>query len=307
MEARRRSPALALGLAAVMAAALAVPVSADGPQAPSPTLDETLARAGERVEYYFARAQSLVCEEVVLLQPLGFGLSPSGRSRTVASELRLSWDPEAESDTPLEATTIRKVVAVNGHPPRKNDYNNCTTPEQRTSETQPLSMLLPQRRSEYEFRAAGTSRQDGRDALVVDFQMKAKPTVEVTLVNDDERCIGFQISGGTRGRLWIDAETHDVLRLDQGLAGQVDFRLPWRAARHAPERALWTVERMDTSIRFRAVTFSDPDETLILPVSSSSLRVTRGAGTPRLRTITEYANYRRFLTGARIVPPGPDD
>jgi hypothetical protein len=48
--------------------------------------------------------------------------------------------------------------------------------------------------------------------------------------------------------------------------------------------------------------FDNPEETLVLPVSSSSLRVTQGAGTPRMRVTTEYQHYRRFLTGGRIVP-----
>ena len=55
------------------------------------------------------------------------------------------------------------------------------------------------------------------------------------------------------------------------------------------------------SIQFKPVTFKDPDETLMLPASASSLRITHGAG-PRLRTSIEYAGYRRFLTGARVVP-----
>jgi hypothetical protein len=304
MAARSLSPAFAACLAAiVIAAAAGASLAATDQQAPARDLAETLERAGERVEQYFARAQSLICQETVAMQPLGMGLSPSGFARTVESELRLSWDPDADTDDPLEATTVRQVVAVNGRPPRKDDSNNCTTPEQRTTETQPLSMLLPQRRDEYDFTAAGTRRENGREAFVVDYRTKARATVEVTLVNDDERCIGFAIDGGMRGRIWIDAETYDVLRLDRGLSGLVDFRLPWRAARWSPERALWTVERMDTSIRFRPVRFSDPDETLILPVSSSSLRITRGSGTPRLRTTTEYADYRRFLTGGRVVPP----
>jgi hypothetical protein len=222
----------------------------------------------------------------------------------VESELRLSWDPEARTDTPLEATTVRQVLRVNGHPPRPNDADNCTTPEQRSTETQPLSMLLPDRRAEYDFSLAGSARQDGRAAIVVDYRMKAPPTVQVELVNDNERCIAFAIDGGVRGRIWLDAETYDVLRLDRGLTGQVDIRLPWRAARWAPERAVWTVERLDTSTRFRPVQFSDPDETLILPVSAMALRITRGSGTPRLRTITEYTDYRRFLTGGRVLPPG---
>ena len=49
--------------------------------------------------------------------------------------------------------------------------------------------------------------------------------------------------------------------------------------------------------------FTNPDETLVLPASMSSIQVTRGAGTPRLRTTTEYVKYQRFLTGGRVVGP----
>ena len=63
------------------------------------------------------------------------------------------------------------------------------------------------------------------------------------------------------------------------------------------------MERWDTSIRFRPVTFQDPQETLVLPVSSTSFRITRGAGHPRLRTQTQYSSYRRFITGGRIITP----
>jgi hypothetical protein len=62
------------------------------------------------------------------------------------------------------------------------------------------------------------------------------------------------------------------------------------------------MERWDSSIRFRPVKFDDPSETLVLPVSSSTLQVTRGSGTPRLRTTTQYTAYKRFITGARVVP-----
>jgi hypothetical protein len=72
-------------------------------------------------------------------------------------------------------------------------------------------------------------------------------------------------------------------------------------ARRPGVNEFWTVERFDSSIRFKPVAFLEPNETLILPVTMSQLRVTRGAGTPRLRTTTEYSSYRRFLTGGRIV------
>ena len=125
-------------------------------------LATVLERAGEKVELYFARAQSLVCLETVRLQPLSSGLSPAGFGRTVQSELRLSWDPFAPSDAPPEARTLRQVLKVNGHEPRKNDRDNCTTPEQQASETQPLSMLLPGQRKNYVFSLASPGKSTGK-------------------------------------------------------------------------------------------------------------------------------------------------
>jgi hypothetical protein len=113
--------------------------------------------------------------------------------------------------------------------------------------------------------------------------------------------VSFEVEGGKRGRLWIDAESFDVLRLDESLNGMVDIPLPKKAARVPGGSLFWTLERMDTSIRFKAVTFSNPDETIVLPATMSSFRITRGSGTPRLRTMTDYTKYQRFLTNGRIV------
>ena len=136
---------------------------------------------------------------------------------------------------------------------------------------------------------------------MIDFRLKAKPSVEVSLVDGNEECVSFSLTGGMRGRIWIDGETFDVLRLDQGLTGFIDIPLPREVMRRGSGSPYWTMERWDSSTRFKPVVFRDPDETLLLPVSVSSLRITRGSGTPRLRTTTQYSGYRRFLTGARIV------
>jgi hypothetical protein len=261
-----------------------------------------LERAGVRVTEYFARAQAIVCLEKVSLQRLGAGFSADGPPRNVESELRLTWEPTPDNPTPKEAKTIRQVVRVNGGTPRKKDYNNCTTPEQNVEEEQPLSILLPQQRGEYTFTANGRAKIDGRDAMVIAFREVKKPTVDVSLVADNEDCISFDIEGGMQGKIWIDAETHDVLRLDRVLSGLIEIPLPKKATRRGGS-AYWTMERWDSSIRFKRVSFDDPQETLILPVSSTTLQVTRGSGTPRLRTSTQYLAYRRFMTGARIIPP----
>ena len=196
---------------------------------------------------------------------------------------------------------LRQVLRINGHIPRKRDPNNCTSAEQNSTETQPLSMLLAQQRPEYRFRNSGTDEIDRRSAVVVDYVMVKKPSVSVWLVEDNENCVSFSLEGGMSGRVWIDPGMYDVLRLDQRLSGLVDIPLPDPIARRSSGDARWTMERWDSSIRFKPVTFKDPDEPLILPVSISSLRITRGSGTPRLRTMTSYTSYQRFLTGGRIV------
>ena len=278
--------------------ALSATLSAD--QAKSFDVAAVLELAAVRVTEYFARAQAIVCLEKVSLQRLGAGFGADGPARSVESELRLTWEPTPENPTPKEAKTIREVVRVNGSTPRKKDYNNCTTPEQNAEEEQPLSLLLPQQRAGYTFTADGRTKVDGREAMVIAFREVKKPTVDVSIVEDNEDCISFDIEGGMQGKIWIDAETHDVLRLDRMLSGMINIPLPRQATRRGG-RLFWTMERWDSSIRFKRVSFDDPQETLILPVSSTTLQVTRGSGTPRLRTSTQYQAYRRFMTGGRIV------
>ena len=129
-----------------------------------------------------------------------------------------------------------------------------------------------------------------------------KPTVDVSLVDDNENCISFDIEGGMRGKIWIDAETHDVLRLDRSLTGLIEIPLPRKVTRARRQPALddGAVGFVD-SLQAGDVRGSAGDAGAA--GSSSTLQVTRGAGTPRLRTTTQYPSYRRFITGARVVPP----
>jgi hypothetical protein len=286
-------------VAVAVSVGCAAAVSANAPTALA--LADVLQRAGERVEFFFARAQSIVCLEVVRLLPLSSSWSTEGLGRTVESELRLSWTPAGDGGPTTEAQTFRQLLRVNGHKPRVNDWNNCTTPEQQAVEPQPLSLLLPAQRVDYEFKLAGPTRLDERAAIMVDYALRRRATVESSLVDGRDDCVSFDVKGGMRGRLWIDAETYDVLRLDQRLSGMVEIPLP-RPATRGPGRATsWTLERWDTTIRFKRVAFTNPDESLVLPVTMSSMRITRGSGTPRLRTMTDYTKYQRFMTGARVV------
>ncbi len=288
------------GACAALSLVLAASLSAD--QTPAVDVAAVLHRAGEKVGEYFARAQSIMCLERVSLQRLSAGFSNDGPARRVESELRLSWEPSEDDPTPTIARTLRQVVRVNGSAPRKKDYDNCTTPEQQDSEEQPLSVLLPTQRGKYTFKYSKRDVVDRQNAIVIEFREVKKPTVDVSLVEDNEDCISFDIEGGMRGRIWIDADTHDVLRMDRSLIGLIDIPLPRKVTRRGGALS-WTMERWDSTIRFKRVAFQEPEETLVLPVESSTLQVTRGAGTPRLRTTTQYLSYRRFMTGGRIIPP----
>jgi hypothetical protein len=161
-------------------------------------------------------------------------------------------------------------------------------------------MLLPRKQAEYSFTLAGRARVKGRQAVLVDYKSRQRGPVTATPHEDREDCWKVDMPGRTRGRVWVDAGTADVLRLDEHLIGMVDLTLP--ADRKRARGPLPVVfERLDSSIVFGPITFSDPDEILILPVSVDSVTVVRNAGTPRVRKTQVFSNYRRFITGGRIV------
>ena len=101
--------------------------------------------------------------------------------------------------------------------------------------------------------------------------------------------------------MWADPETSRILRVDEQLTGMVDIPVPPKQQRVGAPMFM-TIERADTSILYREVTFRDPDETLLLPATVESLAIVRNSGSPRVRITQSFSNYRRFVTGSRIVP-----
>jgi hypothetical protein len=116
--------------------------------------------------------------------------------------------------------------------------------------------------------------------------------------NDD--CVSVDLPGRTRGRVWADPATGEVLRLDEGITGIVEIPVPVDQQRRGAPRRL-TLDRADTSIEYRHVTFSDPGETVLLPSRVVHMTVWRDAGSARVMTTHTFENYRRFVTGSRIV------
>src|SRR4030095_13857863 len=96
-----------------------------------------------------------------------------------------------------------------------------------------------------------------------------------------------------RGRIWVDAESYDVLRVERSVGGPVDVTVPLRIQRRHNLNNRVVIMREDTTIRYRTVVFSDPDETLLLPESIESLSVLSG-GLQSTRRSQTYSGYRRF-------------
>ena len=275
-------------------AGVSLPVTAQQRSGPEDLVD-LLTRVGARIEQYFARAQSIVCDERVRIQPLGYGLEARDLGRELVYELRLAWDAASNAGLLPEATVLRQIRTINGRRPRPNEDPGCMDPKPVSPE--PLSMLLAGRRERYAFSPAGAGREGARPAVRLDYTPRTRGGEEVTWRGD---CVSVSLPDGAAGRVWADAETGDVLRLDEHLVGLFEFSVP-AAHRFLNGPSSMVIELANSSIRYRPVTFQNPDETLMLPFSIESLTFWRGAATPRLRTTQALSNCRRFLTDGRIV------
>lgn len=276
---------------AVLALVLVASLPALAQRSGSGELELTLQRIGAYVDGYYSRALRIVSEERVRVQPMQRDLTPAGRSRRLVYELRVEWDPREP-----EPVVVRDLVETDGRPPRRGDNDlQCTDP--RLVSPEPLTLLLPQRQDQFKFSWVGFDRQAGVQAVVIDYRSLSQEAPTVTW---EDSCVSVDVPDRTGGRIWAVPETGEVLRLDERLTGMFEFSVPPKQA--GPSGPRWmALERADTSIRYRPVRFENPDETLMVPASIEVMSVWRNAGTERMRITHAFSNYRRFVTGSRLV------
>lgn len=260
-----------------------------------------VARIGDRVAAYYQRAQHLICTERSTVIPIGSNLGVDGFARTVESELRVEMEAGDDGELPAARVT-REIRRVNGREPRdrdRKDRSGCTDPTPLAPEL--LTFLLPGHRDEYKFTVVRDGRERDRAALVIDFtsaERRSRPElIEDELGHDD--CFDWKGPMSVAGRVWVDAETHDVLRLDRRISGPTDVRVPNRLQQKYRFSPWVTIDRDDLTMRYKEVTFTDPDETILLPESIESLTVVR-SGLQSTRRTHVFSGYRRFLTASRI-------
>lgn len=265
------------------------------PMAQAPAgVDAVLARMGTYVGRYYATAQRLVAVEMVTLQPLRADLSSAEFPRRLEYDLRVEWTPSADGQAG-EAEVHRTLVKVNGRAPRPKDEPGCSDP--RSVSPEPLAMFLPAQQRDYAFTPFKAGRVSGRPALMIDYRPLVKGPMQITWHDD---CVSVELPGRSVGRVWVDPESGEVLRVDERLVGMYDIPVPAAQQRKGGAPSM-TLERADSSIRYKPVRFRDPDETVLLPAEVETVTVFRDAGTPRMRIRQVFANYRRFVTEGRIL------
>jgi hypothetical protein len=268
-----------------------------------PDVDALLERVGQKIEDYYRRAQNVICTERTSVQPVGHDYAPSGFARITESELHVETDATADGDGMMGANIMRRLLKVNGRPPREKDQKareGCTDGNPISPE--PLAFLLPAHRSEYTFVSSGFGKGKDRNTLVIDYT-SAKPEGKGELTEDPrghEGCFQWSVPAVTKGRVWIDAQTFEVVRIEERLAGLADISVPWKLQRKHNLANSITLERHDTTINYKRVVFQDPDEAMLLPQSIDTLMVVRG-GLESVRRRQAFSDYRRFVTGARLV------
>ena len=93
---------------------------------------------------------------------------------------------------------------------------------------EPLAFLLPSHRDEYRFTSVRAAKERDRSALVIAFQTANRKS-RVELIEDahghDDSSTGKDPVSKS-GRVWVDAATADVLKVESWLDGPVDIQVP---------------------------------------------------------------------------------
>ena len=181
-----------------------------------------------------------------------------GNRPTPPARVRTARGVGAAQRTPPSApaaTIMRRLLKVNGRPARPGDEPGCMDPK--SVATEPLAVFLRERQHEQIFtldRRCTHRRARERDARLRPPQWAS--AAQRSWLKKGE-CVTVDVGARSRGRVWADAETGDVLRLDEWVAGMHEFSVPFEHQRAWNTSSL-ALERSDSSIRYRPVTLLRP-------------------------------------------------
>ena len=281
---------------------LCVPVGrAQGRQETDARLESILARVGQSVERYHGGLFSVRFTETLVSEELKEDFTPK-RSRLFVYDGLLLREELSAAEGDYVAATSRRLRSVDGKPRRKGD-----AADEVSAQDEYLNILLPKWQKLYQFTLEGEETFAGRKAFRIGVVRpgEGEPRVEWEGTK-------FRVLAPTKTMVWVDAESFDVMQMETKLVEPFEFQSPPQfrvgpLGSFGPTSRL-RYEREESRVRFGRVQFKDPEQTLLLPLTAEWLRVIRGASRPRVRTRVTYSDYRRFVSGVKVVEePDPNE
>ena len=236
---------------------------------------------------------------------------PQGKATDLVYDMIIRIDPAVpRTDLPLPlppffTKDLSELISVDGRPLQKGDSPERSYP--RAGDIGLLWILLwaPGRTDHiYEFSSAGRADLEGRKTLVVDITFSPRSysvgPIVVPMIGTPTRVpwVGWQGDSFTvlvqqTGRIWIDPDTYDVLRLETRTK-PFEFERPGGRGKLKFEYGL--------TARFHSMTFENPTQTLMVPESIETVQTVAGMQPPLLRTTHTFGNFKRFAADVKIIP-----
>jgi hypothetical protein len=272
-----------------------------------------LERAGERIQKYQDAMLSIAFTEILQQQELRSDGTPKNKPKEFVYDSIVVTRTSAvnkENSFPLITRTLKTVDGKPTEQKNLKQRSKCADTNPRPAYGDPLNFLLPKNRGIYTFSYAGEAELDRRKTAII--LINQPPATEPVKIITKGNC--FHLSRGLQGqgKIWIDLNTYDVVQLQWNLAESFSGKIPAGVAKFGvfplfrPAREI-SYDKQEFTMRFRAVTFQNPEQVLWLPSSSESVWILKGAAIEGFRTTTEYTRYKRFLTSVEIKDSDEDE
>ncbi len=297
MSSKYQRVALLLALAACAAAARAQEAKEE--PARDGRLEQILDRVGENVRRYQSELFRIAYTETLRQEELREDMTPK-KSKEYVFDTIVTREALSGEEDDYYPRAVRRLRTVNGKPARRADREA----EEAGAAVSSLVFLLPKNRGEYQFTLEGEEQFGGRRAYRI---RMLRPSEGPPRVEWQKRFVGysFYVFAPFVYRVWVDAETFDVLRHEVHLAEPFEFEGP-SAVGLGPFGRLGKSRRFryaaqDYAVNFRRERFKDPEQALLVPVAAEWTRVIEGARKPRTHATLRFSDYRRFRSDVKVL------
>lgn len=250
---------------------------------------QLIARVSAYVEQHYTRAQTLLVTETTVVEPVTPDLEVAGPPRRIVNEMRIEWSGAIGT----EPREVRELQGASGSRFGPSGQPDCL--DQRSVTFAPLGFLLPVNREKFRFSVRSFETINGVRTRRIDYETQRPEPPQIRWKG---KCGWVDSYGRTRGSVWVEPSSGEVIRFSERLSGRVKLPGPPGDAA-APE---FVAERADTTIDYKKFAFVEPDETLLLPSRVESVAFIQNSAAPRVRVIRTFTEYRRFLATVRVIP-----